>query len=224
MSKPLVIFGVSSYAEIAALYFSRQGIFEPVTFCVDDEYAVAREAFGLPVTPLSRILEDFPPEATAFHVAATYTNMNRLRHDKVVEFIRLGYAPASYISPHAFVDDTATFGQHVFIFEDNTIQPFTRIGSRVVLWSGNHVGHHSTIEDDVFVSSHVVISGHCQIGARSFLGVNCSVGNGVSVGRDNWILPGTNVLSDTGDDEMWRPQRSQKSGKRPLDGFSSSST
>ena len=40
----------------------------------------------------------------------------------------------------------------------------------MTLWSGNHIGHHSVIEDNVFVSSHVVISGGVTIGDGCFLG------------------------------------------------------
>jgi hypothetical protein len=52
--------------------------------------------------------------------------------------------------------------ENAFILEDNTIQPFVRIGPNVTLWSGNHIGHHSTVEDHVFIASHVVVSGVCR--------------------------------------------------------------
>ena len=52
-------------------------------------------------------------------------------------------------------------GDNCFILEDNTVQPFVTIGNNVTLWSGNHIGHDSVIEDDCFISSHVVVSGTC---------------------------------------------------------------
>jgi acetyltransferase-like isoleucine patch superfamily enzyme len=42
----------------------------------------------------------------------------------------------------------------------------------VTLWSGNYVGHHSIIEDDVFIASHVVVSGGVTIagtGSRTMI-------------------------------------------------------
>ena len=169
--------------------------------------------------PIDEIASRFSPEETYFHVASTYTGLNRLRNVKVLELQRMGFSPASYISPHAYVDSTAQIGDHAFIFENNTIQPFVKIGSRVVLWSGNHIGHHSVIQDDVFVSSQVVISGHCAIGRWSFLGVNSTVGNNVSIGTDNWIQPGTVILQDTAADEMWRPEKPKKSSVVPTERF-----
>ena len=78
--------------------------------------------------------------------------------------------PASYVSPRAFVWRNVKLGEHCFIFENNVLQPFVNIGDNVVLWSGNHIGHHSKIGDHCFVSSHVVVSGFCDIGANCFLG------------------------------------------------------
>ena len=71
------------------------------------------------------------------------------------------------------------------MFEDNTIQPFARIGDDVILWSGNHIGHHSTIGDHCFITSHVVVSGNVHVGERSFIGVNATLRNSIT------IAPGT---------------------------------
>ena len=65
-----------------------------------------------------------------------------------------------------------TVGENSFILEANTLQPFVNIGNDVVLWSGNHIGHHSIISDHVFFTSHVVLSGNCVVGSNCFLGVN----------------------------------------------------
>ncbi len=63
----------------------------------------------------------------------------------------------SYVSSKATVFPGAPIGDNCFILEDNTIQPFTSIGNNVVLWSGNHIGHHSVIKDHVSFTSHVVL-------------------------------------------------------------------
>lgn len=215
--RDLVIFGASSFAEIAAIYFERTKEYKVAAFIVDDGYQTVQEFQGRPLIQMSEFVRSNPSKELFFHVAATYTNLNQLRFDKVAELTAMGLQPASYISPHSYVDPTARIGQHAFIFEHNTIQPFVEIGDRVVLWSGNHIGHHSIIESDVFVASHVVISGHCRIGEFSFLGVNCSIGNNVTLGKRNWIVPGTVILANTGQDEMWRPQKPVLSQPKPVE-------
>ena len=75
-------------------------------------------------------------------------------------------------------------GENTFIFEDNTVQYHVKIGNNVVLWSGNHIGHRSVIEDDCWLTSHDVISGFCRIGRGSFIGVNATLGDNVTLGED----------------------------------------
>lgn len=213
--KPLLIIGASSFAEIAVLYFGRTSEYRVVAVVVEDTFWFEGSVQGIPLIPMSEALYTFDPQTTYFYVATVYTQMNRLRQRLMKTMKCMGFSPASYISPAAYVDESVKLGEHLFIFEDNTIQPFVELKDNVVLWSGNHVGHHSTIGENVFVSSHVVISGHCIVGDNSFLGVNCAVGNNVAIGEFNWIMPGAMILKDTGPGEMWRPQKPSLSESPP---------
>lgn len=215
--KNLLIVGDSSFAEIAFLYFSRDETHSIVGFVVEDAYFTKKELCGIPVYRATEIKDIFNTSNTYFYVAIVYSQMNRLR-TRLYNFMKnLGYKPASYISEFAYIDPSVQIGEHVFIFEDNTLQPFVKIMDNVVLWSGNHIGHHSIVQSNVFISSHVVISGHCTIGQNSFLGVNSSIGNDVFLGADNWVLPGTNLLSNTERNQMWRPEKPVLSSKKPVE-------
>lgn len=86
-----------------------------------------------------------------------------------------------------------------------------RIGDDVVLWSGNHIGHHSTIGDHVFVSSHVVVSGHVSIGPYSFIGVNATLRDGIRVGEACVIGAGALLLEDAADRSVYPGARSRPS-------------
>jgi UDP-3-O-[3-hydroxymyristoyl] glucosamine N-acyltransferase len=81
--------------------------------------------------------------------------------------------------------------------EDNTIQPFVTIGNNVTLWSGNHIGHHSTIRDHCFITSHVVVSGGVEIGEACFLGVNATLRDHIKIGDRCLIGAGALILNDT---------------------------
>lgn len=87
-------------------------------------------------------------------------------------------------------------GDNCFILEDNTIQPFVKIGNNVTLWSGNHVGHHSVIEDHCFLASHIVVSGRVRIGRSCFIGVNATFRDHVDIGEKSIIGAGALILSD----------------------------
>ena len=71
-----------------------------------------------------------------------------------------------------------------------------RIGNGVTLWSGNHIGHHASIGDFVFISSHVVISGGVTVGERSFIGVNATTNDHISIGARCVIGSGSLITKD----------------------------
>ncbi len=196
-AKKLVIVGDSAFAEVAYECFTYDSPYEVVGFSVESAYLKRETLFGLPIVPFERLEEFFEPSDVAFYAALVYTKLNRLRTRLYEAAKGKGYQPASYISSRAFVWRNVRLGEHCFIFEGNTLQPFVRVGDNVVLWSGNHIGHHSVIRDHCFISSHVVISGFCDIGRSTFLGVNATLANNVTIGEDNWIGLGVTIVRDT---------------------------
>lgn len=194
--RKLIIVGDSLFAEIAYEYFTHDSPYDVVAFSVEGAYLTKDSLFGLPVVPFEELAGHYAPAGHSFYAALVYTQLNRLRTRLYQAAKAQGYAPASYISSRAFVWRNVRVGEHCFIFEDNTVQPFVTIGDNVVLWSGNHIGHHSTIREHNFISSHVVISGVCDIGASCFFGVNATVGNNVTIGPDCLIGAGAVVVKD----------------------------
>lgn len=103
-----------------------------------------------------------------------------------------GYQFISYISSKATIFNNE-IGENCFILEDNTIQPFTKIGNNVVLWSGNHIGHHGEIKDHVFFTSHVVMSGHCIIESNCFFGVNATIRDYSNIAKGTLLAMGSSL-------------------------------
>jgi sugar O-acyltransferase (sialic acid O-acetyltransferase NeuD family) len=195
----LIILGDSAFAEIAHEYFTHDSDYEVVAFSVEKDYLRRDELFGLPIVPLETLEEVYSPSEHHFFAANVYTQLNQLRTRLYQQAKQRGYRPASYISPHAFVWRNCEIGEHCFIFENNVVQPFAKIGNNVVLWSGNHIGHHSVIKDHCFISSHVVISGFAEVGESCFVGVNATVSNNLKIGNNCLIGAGALVLGDVDD-------------------------
>ena len=192
----LILLGDSAFAEVAFEYFTHDSQYEVVAFAVEREYLKRSHLFGRPVVAIEDLPLLYSPEDHSFYAAIVYTQLNRLRERLYRKAKDLGYRPASYISPRAYFWRNVEIGEHCFIFENNVIQPFVSIGDNVVLWSGNHIGHHSKIGDHCFISSHVVISGFCDIGSHGFFGVNATLGNNVSIGPDCLIGAGATVIKN----------------------------
>jgi sugar O-acyltransferase (sialic acid O-acetyltransferase NeuD family) len=143
-------------------------------------------------------------------IAIGYAKMNLIRQKFMNEAKSKGYSLLSYISTNAQYWKNLKIGENVFIFECNNIQPFVTIGDGTILWSGNHIGHHSVIHDHNFISSHVVVSGHCVINSNSFIGVNSTLGHQVELGKENIIGAGSIITKSTGFGEVYVPARSLK--------------
>jgi sugar O-acyltransferase (sialic acid O-acetyltransferase NeuD family) len=193
----IVIFGTGDIAEIVNFYFSHDTQYKIAAFTADEEYIKNDTFLGLPVIPFANVESTYPPTKFDMFVALSYTGVNKVRAKKYYEAKNKGYKLITYIcSRSVFWGDTQV-GDNCFILENQTIQPFVKIGNNVTIWSGNHIGHHSTIGDHCFVSSHVVISGHVNIEPYCFLGVNCTIRNGIKVARECVIGAGTTILDDT---------------------------
>ena len=205
-TKKIILFGDSLFAEVAYEYFTHDSQYEVVCFAVERAYLKKDILFGLPVVAIEQVTEYFSPQEHDVYVAVINTGLNRLRARLMHLAEQQGYGLASYVSSHAFVWDNVKLGKHCFIFENNVVQPFVTIGDNVVLWSGNHIGHHTHIRDHVFISSHVVISGSCDIGNYCFIGVNSTLANDIVIGDDCFVNMSTSVTQNLDGNKMYRGQ------------------
>ncbi len=179
-TKKLLIFGNSDMARMAHFYFDNDSSYEVVAFTIDEAYINSATFCNLPLVPFHKIKILYPNTDFECFVAVGYKQMNLIRERFYLKVLECGYKTPSYISSKATIL-TSDIGDNCFIFEDNTLQPFVKIGNNTILWSGNHIGHDSVIEDNCFISSHVVISGHCSVGKNCFVGVNSTIANNVKI-------------------------------------------
>ncbi len=204
----IVIFGIGDIAQIANYYFEIDSDYEVVAFTVDKAYLTSDLFEGKPVVPFESLQELYPPSDFKMFIATSYSLMNKIREQKFNEAINKGYELVSYISSKCTYLSQYPVGKNCFIFEDNTVQPFVRIGDNVTLWSGNHVGHHSTIQSHNFISSHVVISGHCEIKSNCFIGVNATIHNNVTINRETLVAAGAIISKDSIEKGVYLPAQS----------------
>jgi sugar O-acyltransferase (sialic acid O-acetyltransferase NeuD family) len=198
--RKVIVFGLRDYAELAHYYLSHDSSDQVVAFSVNRHYVPSPALFlGLPVVAFEDIETVFSSEDYFFFAPMSPNNMNRDR-DTIYKAIKAkGYSCISYISSKATIFDNE-IGENCFILENNTIQPFTKIGNNVVLWSGNHIGHHGIIHDHITFTSHVVMSGHCEIGNYCFFGVNSTLRNNIKIAEGSFIAMASAIVKDT---EEW---------------------
>ncbi|MFZ1321218.1 MAG: acetyltransferase [Ignavibacteria bacterium] len=207
-NKKLIIIGNTSNARLAKYFFEIDSDYEPSAFSVDIEYITESEFEGLPVTAFEEVEKEYPPTEYEAFVAVGYTNMNKIREDLYNKCKAKGYRMANYISSRCSFLSQFPTGDNCFILEDNTIQPFVKIGNNIVLWSGNHIGHDVTIEDHNFITSHAVVSGFVTIKRNCFIGVNATIRDGVTIAPETLIAAGAIIMKDTEEKGVYLPARS----------------
>lgn len=210
----LVIFGMGVTARMAHYYFTRDSEHTVAAFTVDKQYREADSFLELPVIDFDDVVASYPPDAYEMFVALGYARMNKLRAAKYYEAKALGYRLVSYVSSRCtFLTDNPV-GDNCFILENNTIQPFVKIGNDVTLWSGNHVGHDSIIEDHCFLASHIVVSGFTHIKPYCFLGVNATLRNAITIAPETLIGAGAIIMKDTVEQGVYLPERARLFAKK----------
>jgi sugar O-acyltransferase (sialic acid O-acetyltransferase NeuD family) len=193
----VVVFGVGEFARTARTYLDQDSSHRVVAFTANERYIESGELEGLPVTPFEVLPDTHPADRHAMFVAIGFSGVNRARREVYEQCKELGYELISYVNSKAIHWGELVLGDNCFVFEANVIQPNVRIGNDVILWSGNHIGHDSKIEDHVFIASHAVISGNVTIGESSFVGVNATFRDGVTVAPNCVIGAGALIMKDT---------------------------
>lgn len=196
----IIVFGVLDTAELAHYYLTHDSEHEVVAFTVNRQFIEQDNFRGLPVVAFEEVETIYPPSEYQFFAPMTGRNMNRNREAIYNHAKAKGYQFISYISSRATIFDKSLIGENCFILEDNTIQPFTTVGNNVVMWSGNHIGHHGQIKDHVFFTSHVVLSGHCVVESYSFFGVNATIRDYTTIAQGTLVGMASAITKET---EEW---------------------
>jgi sugar O-acyltransferase (sialic acid O-acetyltransferase NeuD family) len=196
----VIIFGVLDTAELAHYYLTHDSEHEVAAFTINRQYIEHDSFKGVPVVAFEDVETIFSPSEYSFFAPMTGRNMNRNREGIYNEAKAKGYQFISYISSRATIFDKSVIGENCFILEDNTIQPFTTVGNNVVMWSGNHIGHHGQVKDHVFFTSHVVLSGHCVVESYSFFGVNSTIRDYTPIAQGTLVGMASAITRET---EEW---------------------
>ena len=213
----LVVFGMGDIGRLAHYYFSHDSDHEVVAFTVDREYVKESTFIRLPVVEFEKVSQVYPPSEYKMFIALSYAQMNQVRAAKYFRAKEIGYELVSYISSRATFLSDAPVGDNCFILEDNTIQPFVRIGNDVTLWSGNHIGHDSIIEDHCFLASQIVVSGRVRICPYCFIGVNATLRNAITVAPHTLLGAGAIIMKDTVEHGVYIPSRTEVLQKKSFE-------
>ncbi len=203
--KKLVLFGLGKIADVALQHFLRDGEFEVVALCCDSEWIGKGQAVDArwPVLPFETIEQHFDPAQVQMHVALGYHDLNGLRAARAAQARAKGYRLANLISRRADVGPWLQLGDNCMLLDGVGVQPGARIGNNVSIWNHTLIGHHSVIEDDVWIAAGATLGGSVRIGARSFIGLNATIGGEAQLGAQCFVGGGALVLKSAPDKSVF---------------------
>ncbi|MBT5402310.1 MAG: acetyltransferase [Crocinitomicaceae bacterium] len=210
----IVLFGTGAFAEVAYWYFTEDSDYEIVAFTADADYCKTETVLDLPLVPFEDLEKSFPSSEYGMHVVIGYNKLNTLRFNGYTKAKAKGYTLVNYIHSSVKIWQNNKFGDNVFIFEDNTIQPYVEFCSNIILWSGNHIGHHSKIGSHTFITSHVVVSGFVEIGEFCFFGVNSTLRDSIQIADKSIVGAGALILENTAKESLYIGSKTQPVAKK----------
>ncbi len=96
----------------------------------------------------------------------------------------LGMVPRSVVHPSAYISDTATVGQGVYLAANVVVSANAVIADHVIVNYSVTVGHDSVVGSHSFLNPGARLSGNVTIGERVLIGSNSFVFQGLSIGDD----------------------------------------
>ncbi len=196
MSHDVVLFGTGDFARVASVYLEHDSPYNVVAFSVHETFRSEPTLLGKPVVPFESLADDYPAAQCDMFVAVGFSRLNKARAEIYHACKALSYKLITYVNSKTTVWGEVELGDNCFVFENNVLQPFVKIGYDTILWSGNHIGHDALIGNHCFITSHAVISGNTRIGNNCFIGVNATVRDRVTIGDESVIGAGALILKD----------------------------
>lgn len=190
----IIIFGTKEVSCLAKYYFEKDSIHDPFCFCENESYIKESFVEGFPVISFEEIENHLYSNKDYAFFVPLYDN--QIRKNKAEEVKSKGYELVNYISSKSIVL-TNQIGENCFIMENNVVQPYVKIGNNNIFWSGNHIGHHSVIKNNIFFSSHVVLSGNCLVEDYCWFGVNSCIRDNITISEGSFISMGSVVTKKT---------------------------
>ncbi|MDB5971542.1 MAG: hypothetical protein JWQ90_3992 [Hydrocarboniphaga sp.] len=198
----VVVFGALAASEVATIYLEAHSGHRVVGYTVDAAYRNTDEFLGRPLVDWETLEQRFPPDRFSLFGPLSYRRMNQLRRDRYFSGKARGYDFISFVHPSVETLGVE-MGENCFVCGGVLIEPCTRIGNNVMIWSNAHIGHHSTIGDHCFIGPGAGIGGSCTIGEMSFLGPKADVMTGTRVGRACFFGPRAAIREDAADGSVF---------------------
>ena len=195
----IVIYGTGKIADVIYRYIAFDRAFDVVAFTCDATWMPPVRTFhGKPIVAFEEVERHFPPDRHGMLIAIGYHALNGVRASRFAQAKAKGYRLESYVSTRAFAGDWLEMGENCIILDNVGIEPGSRLGNGVALWSGAVIGHHARVDDHCWLAAESTVGGNAVVGERCFVGLGAAIGHDVTLGADCLLGAGAMVSKSAG--------------------------
>lgn len=217
MTKPVVIFGNSTFASLAWYCLTHDSPSQVEAFTVDRAYLQEPTHEGLPVVPFEDLPSHYAPSEVRLLIPLGYAHINSLRKERYLQAKALGYEFISYISSRASTWPDLKVGENCLIYEHAIIQPFARLGDNVIIRSGAHISHHCEVGSHSFIAAGACFGGNATTSEQVFVGLGAILRDGIHLAERSFIGAGAVVVANTEADGVYLGNPARKITKSALE-------
>lgn len=216
--RKVIIFGVEQFADQLHNLMKKDENYEVCGFCMDKAYLKElTEHNGLPVVAFEELEQYFSPEEYGILFCIGYTDMNRVRKNRMENAKSRGYEIMNYQHPTALVQ-TEDIGFGNIFMEGTIIGQGCKIGNGNIFWPAAHVAHHTEVGNWNFFTISCAVAGNIKIHDMCVFGNNCTIKNGIEIKEGTLVGAGAYIAHSTDEWSVYAPPRSYKlEGKSSLD-------
>lgn len=194
MATPLLIYGSSGHAKVAADTALATGQFDVVGFLDDHPDRIGTVFLNRPV--LAGLAEQ-PRAHKAQLFIAIGDNLTRLRIAAQLQQHPLGFA--TLIHPRAVVASNVKIGQGCLIAAGAVIQPGCTLGEHVIINTLAGVDHDCTLETGVHIAPGAHLAGRVTVGRATMVGIGACIRDGMTLGCESMVGAGAVVIKPVPD-------------------------
>lgn len=191
----LVIWGASGHASVVADVVRSQGDYEIAGFLDDSDPTRKDTLFcGAPILGTHRELDRIYNDGVRYLIPAFGNCEARIRVSDLAR--ERGFEIATAIHPSATVASEVEIGSGSVVVAGAVINPYSEIGSNVIVNTCASVDHHCVLEDGVHVAPGTHLAGGVHVGRATWVGIGATVIDGVHIGSGSVVGAGAVVLRD----------------------------
>lgn len=185
----LIIIGASGHGKVVAEIAELSNKYEQIYFM--DDYSEDKMFHGYQNLGPTTGLDKYKNSADVFVAIGD----NRIRAEKLQDFVNNGFSIATLIHPKAVISRTVKIGIGTVIMAGAIINASTKIGIGCIINTKASIDHDCRLDDFIHISPGATITGTVSLGNNVWIGAGTVLRNNIEISSNIIVGANSTVLN-----------------------------